>query len=100
MFIFQYCDSIIMDFLHCLPLSFRSNNFVIAKVVALNLFDLFKIGYVDWFIAFFCIASHIDIALSTISNSCRFFTLLKALSTSKENLFAIASQGKNYRDTP
>ena len=48
------------SFLYCSPFSYRSSNFAIAKVVALNLFALFL--QIDlWLVC--CIASHIVITL-------------------------------------
>ena len=62
-----FCDFFI--FLYCSPFSYRSSNFEIAKVVALNLFAQ-NFCFVDWFMAaWFCITSHIVIALLTIATA-------------------------------
>ena len=55
----QYCI-----FLYCSPFSYRSSNFAIAKVIALNLFASIFVGVLQigsWLV--FCNASHIFIAL-------------------------------------
>ena len=53
-----------LSFRYCSPFSFRSSNFAIAKVVALNLFASFFVSDLmigSWLL--FCIASYIVIAL-------------------------------------
>ena len=92
-FCYPLKKEIFFNLLYCSPFSYRSSNFVIAKVVALNLFASIFVLFLQigsWLL--FCIASHIVITLP-----CRFFTLLKALAKSNGNLFAIAFKSEKER---
>ena len=63
------------------PLSYRSSNFVVVKVVALKLFASY----------FFCIAPHIVITIPTIVEQwLSLFHALKAIAKTKGKLYAIA----------
>ena len=58
----------ILDFLDCYPFSYRSSNFAIAKVFALNLSaSIFVVVLQIGLWLLFCIASHIVIDLPTIA---------------------------------
>jgi hypothetical protein len=70
-------------------------------VVALNLFaSIFVWIFVDWFMASFLYCFPYSYCSSNYwnSNSCRSFTLLKALAKSNGNLFAIAFKSDNFRE--
>ena len=87
-------------FLYCSPVSYRSSNFAIAKVVALC-FN-FCMSFIDWFIAslLYCFPYNYRSSNYCDSNSCRSYTLLKALAKSSGNLIAIAFKSekeRNYR---
>ena len=79
-------------FLYCSTFSYRSPNFAIAKVVALNLFALIFILvlYIGLWLLF-CIALHKK--FSTIPISCS-WSFIKVI---KKRLIATASKGKQTR---
>ena len=74
--------------------------FSIAKVVALNVFASIFV-FVDWFIASFlyCFPYSYRSSNYCSSNSCRSFTLLKALAKSNGNIIAIAFKSEKERDS-
>ena len=86
-------------FLYCSPFSYTSPNFAIAKVVTLNLFASIFMSFVDWLMASFLYCFPYSYRSSNYcdSNSCRSFTLLKALAKSNGNLFAIAFKSEKER---
>ena len=83
----------ILNFFYCSPFSYRSSNFALAKVVALNLLN-FCMSFVDWFMAssLFCFPYSYRSSNYCNSNGSRSFTLLKALTKSNSTLFAIGFQ--------
>ena len=82
-------------FIYCSSFSYRSFNFAIAKVVALNLFasifvsgPLFMASFLYCSFYSFCSSYYCD------SNSCRSFTFLKVIAKSKSTQIAIAFKSK------
>ena len=80
-------------FLYCSQFSYRSSNFAIAKVVALNLFSSIFVSFEDWFMASFlyCFPYSNRSSNSCDSNSCRSFTL--------SHLRTRKSDNYRYRDS-
>ena len=92
MIIFPILLSQYWSFLYCSLFSYRSSNFAIAKVVALNLFgDSIMASFL------YCIPYSYRSSNYCDRNSCRSFTLLKALAKSNDNIFAIAFKSEKER---
>ena len=88
-------------FLYWSPFSYHSSNFAIAKVIALNCCCFnFCMNFVDSFMASFLYCFPYSYRSSNYcdSNSCRSFTLLKALAKSSGNLIAITFKSEKERE--
>ena len=90
----------ILNFSLLLPLCYRSFNFAIAKLSLLIPLLHFFIRFLDWFMASFLYCFPYSYRSSSYcdSNSCRSFTLLKALAKSKSTHIAIAYKSEKEQD--